>query len=206
MDVKWPSQEIARNALKEAEKLNEGVWVQHSEYVALACKNISKRCEGLDSDKAYVLGLLHDIGRRIGIVKEKHTIAGYKYCINQGWDDVAKICITHSYSIKDINSVTGELDVNEKEYTFIKEYINAINFDDYDLLVQLSDAISLPTGFCLMEQRLVDVAIRYGFNGYTLSRWEKLFEIKEYFESKMNCSIYDILPNVIENTFSYNKI
>ncbi|MBM7872078.1 hypothetical protein JOC70_003626 [Clostridium pascui] len=35
--------------------------------------------------------------------------------------------------------------------------------------------------------------------------WNKLFEIKEYFERKMNCSIYKVLPNVIENTFSQDK-
>ncbi|ADL51261.1 HD domain-containing protein [Clostridium cellulovorans] len=201
MSNKYPSKAIAQETLKEAEKLNKGQWVQHAEYVALACKNIAEHCEGLDSEKAYVLGLLHDIGRRVGIVKEKHTIAGYDYCISQGWDDVAKICITHSYSIQDIKSVVGEMDMSKEEYDFIENYLDSIVYDDYDLLVQLCDALALPTGFCLMEQRLVDIARRYGFNQYTLLRWEELFKIKEYFEDKIGSSIYQVLPGAAENTF-----
>lgn len=206
MRKKYPKIDIAMDILKEAEKLNEGKWVQHSEYVALACKNISELCDDLDSDKAYVLGLLHDVGRRVGIVGERHTIAGFEYCSSQGWDDVAKVCITHSYSVKDIKSAVGKLDVTDEDYDFIDKYIDSVIYDDYDLLIQLCDAIALPTGFCLMEQRIVDVTRRYGFNEYTVMRWNKLFEIKEYFESKMNCSIYKVLPNVIENIFSMDKI
>jgi len=68
--------------------------------------------------------------------------------------------------------------------------------------VQLCDAIALPTGFCLLEKRFVDVACRYGVNEYIVARWKKTIEIKEYFEKKMKCSIYDLLPNVIQNTFN----
>lgn len=39
-------------------------------------------------------------------------------------------------------------------------------------------------------------------NQYTVARWKKTIEIKECFEKKMKCSIYDVLPNVIQNTFS----
>lgn len=205
MNKKYPNKDIAINALREAEGLNKGKWVQHSEYVALACKNISGFCDDMDSNKAYILGLLHDIGRRVGVVQERHTIEGFKYCSNQGWDDVAKICITHSYSIKDIRSVIGKLDITKEDYDFIKKYIDSVIYDDYDLLIQLCDALALPTGFCLMEQRLVDVTRKYGINEYTVTRWNKLFEIKEYFQRKMNCSIYKVLPNVIENTFSQDK-
>ena len=36
--------------------------------------------------------------------------------------------------------------------TFVK---NAV-YDDYDRLVQLCDALALPSGFCLLEKRFVD--------------------------------------------------
>ena len=78
---------------------------------------------------------------------------------------------------------------------------NAI-YDDYDRLVQLCDALALPTGFCLLEKRFVDVAIRYGTPPVTVERWKKILEIKDLFETRINRSIYELLPGVIENSFS----
>ena len=80
---------------------------------------------------------------------------------------------------------------------FIKEAV----YDDYDLLVQLCDGLAMPTGFCLLEKRFVDVALRYGTHPSTAPRWKRTLEIKAYFENKIGCSIYDLLPGVVENTF-----
>ncbi|MDU1322289.1 MAG: HDOD domain-containing protein [Clostridium botulinum] len=199
---KYPDKNTAMKVLEQAEKLNQGPWKQHSEFVALACKNIAKHCTDMNSDKAYVLGLLHDIGRRVGVVSERHMIAGYQYCMEQGWDEVAKICVTHSFIIQDIDSAIGKWDVTKEEYELTKNIINSAVYDDYDLLVQLSDALALSTGFCLLEKRFVDVACRYGVNEYTIARWKKTIEIKGYFEEKIKCPIYDVLPNVKETTFA----
>ena len=178
------------------------MWRQHSEFVALACKNIAEHCTDIDSNKAYILGLLHDIGRRVGIVSERHTIDGYKYCMEQGWEEVARICVTHSFMIQDIHSAIGKWDVTKEEFELAESIINSAVYDDYDLIVQLSDALALPTGFCLLEKRFVDVACRYGVHEYTVARWKKTIEIKDYFEKKMKRSIYGVLPNVKENTFA----
>lgn len=198
----YPNQNTALRVLKQAEELNSGLWIQHSEFVALACKSIAKHCTNLDSNKAYILGLLHDIGRRVGVVSERHTIAGYQYCMEQGWEEVARICVTHSFMIQDINSAIGKWDVTKEEYELAESIINLAVYDDYDLIVQLSDALALPTGFCLLEKRFVDVACRYGVHEYTVARWKRTIEIKDYFEKKMKRSIYDVLPNVKENTFA----
>ncbi len=104
--------------------------------------------------------------------------------------------------IQDIHSAIGKWDVTKEEYELAESIINSAVYDDYDLLVQLSDALALPTGFCLLEKRFVDVACRYGVNGHIVARWKKTIEIKDYFEKKMKCSIYDVLPNVKENTFA----
>lgn len=59
---------------KEAEKelsigaqLNPGLWIKHSMSVGLNAKLIADKIDILDSNQAYVMGLLHDIGRREGI-------------------------------------------------------------------------------------------------------------------------------------------
>ena len=55
------------------------------------------------------------------------------------------------------------------------------------------DSLALPDGFCLLETRFVDVALRYGVNQYTVEKWKTIFEIKEYFEDIMGKSIYEVL-------------
>lgn len=72
---------------------------------------------------------------------------------------------------------------------------------DYDRLIQLCDAVSLSTGYCLIEKRMVDTALRRGITQHILPRWSTLLDIRSYFELKIGCSIYDILPGVIENSF-----
>ena len=58
--------EYAMTLLNEANKLNCGRWFEHSLNVAKCAEIIAKNTEYLDSEKAFVLGLLHDIGRRFG--------------------------------------------------------------------------------------------------------------------------------------------
>ena len=195
------SRSKAETALQEAEKSNPGAWVEHSRYVAEACKNIAERCSHLSAEKAYIYGLLHDIGRYAGVSSEKHLIDGYRYCMERGWDKAAQICISHAFMIQDIHSSIGTFDVSGEDYQFMEKFIDNAVYDDYDRLVQLCDALALPTGFCTLEKRFVDVTIRYGVHPYTVDRWKKILEIRSDFEEKIQCSIYELLPGVIENSF-----
>ena len=149
------NRQTAELALREASQSNPGAWADHSRYVAEACKNIALHCKHLSADQAYLLGLLHDIGRYAGVSSERH----------------------------------------------LKEFVANAVYDDYDRLVQLCDALAMPTGFCLLEKRFVDVTIRYGIHPATIDRWKKILEIKQLFESEMGCSIYTLLPGVVENSF-----
>lgn len=193
--------QTANEALLEASRLNPGPWTDHSRHVATACQNIAARCENLSADYAYLLGLLHDIGRYAGVTSERHLIDGYRYCMERGWEKAAQICISHAFMIQNIESSIGEFDVSEADYQFMKDFVKTARYDDYDLLVQLCDSLALPTGFCLLEKRFVDVTIRYGVHPFTIPRWQKILSIKEYFETQTGCSVYDLLPGVIENSF-----
>lgn len=197
----YPSRETAEEELRKAGQINPGPWIEHSINTGIAAKLIAENCDLLNPEKAYTLGVLHDIGRRIGIVSQRHIISGYTYCMERGWSDVAKICMTHSFMVQNIASEVGEIDISESEYAFIKKYLESVTYDDYDRLLQLCDGLAMADGFCLLEKRLIDVHRRYGTNEYTVSRWNAVFDIKEYFETRMGCSIYDILPNVKETTF-----
>ena len=199
--LKVPSIEEAKIILEEGSKLNPGPWVDHSLNTGKAAQLIAREDKDLDENTALVLGMLHDIGRRYGVTSMRHSIDGYKFATEKGYDLWARICITHSFPVKNINAVFGKWDCSEAEYKFVKEYLDNIEISTYDKLIQMCDALALPTGYCLMEKRMLDVAMRHGVNEYTIEKWKATFEIQKYFEERIGKSIYSVLPNVVENTF-----
>lgn len=200
--MRIPDRDVAQQLLLEAEKLNPGNWVPHSLFTARAAEAIAKVHPKLDSEVAYVIGYLHDIGRRFGRTDMRHALDGYLFLQQQGYDDAAKICITHTFWFENLEGYAGKCDCSDEEMDFLKTYIASIQYNEYDWLIQLSDCLALPSGFCLLEKRLVDVALRYGTTKYTTAKWKLLFEKKARFEQEIGTSIYDLLPGVIENTFA----
>lgn len=191
--MKVPTIEMAEKLLFEAEKLNPGLWVAHNRTTGFCARTIAEKCVNLNPEYAYVLGLLHDIGRREGVADMKHIIDGYRFMLSKGYDDSARICLTHSFPYKNINSYNGKNDCSEEETEFIRSFLENTKYDDYDRLIQLCDAISFPGGATFLEKRLVDVVMRRGFNDYTLQKWKAFFELKEYFDNKTQSDIYKIL-------------
>ena len=80
----------AEKLLIEAEKMNRGAWVEHSYHVACLAEKIAHKA-GMDSEKAYIYGLLHDIGRRKGNMQARHAIEGYKYLKGITYNDYDKL-------------------------------------------------------------------------------------------------------------------
>ena len=199
--MKIPSLSQAQNYLKEGEKRNPGPWVDHSIQVAETAKKISTHHPEIDPERAYILGLLHDIGRREGIAGMRHVMDGYYFLTEEGFPDAARICLTHSYPIPDANAGSGPWDGSVPERKFLASYLAQIEYSPYDRLIQLCDALCLPSGPVLMEKRLLDVTLRYGPNELTTRKWQAYFDIFEEFETAIGQSIYSLLPGVIENTF-----
>ena len=196
-----PTPDIAEQLLAEAAMRNPGPWVAHSRHVALAARLIAARHPRLDVDTAYILGLLHDIGRREGRSHMRHLVDGYRFLSGLGYADAARISLTHSFPIPNIGVYAGERDCSPSDLAFLEHFIATVQFNEYDRLIQLCDAIALPSGFCLMEKRIVDVALRLGINELTLAGWEARFKIKAEIEAAIGQSIYQVLPGVMEGTF-----
>ena len=199
--LKTPTLEIATQLMNEAEKRNPGPWVNHSIFTAQAAAIIASSIPSLDPSTAYIFGYLHDIGRREGLTSNRHIIDGYFYLINKGFDGAARICLTHPFAVKKIDAISGEWDCSQEEIEFVRDYLSKIEFTAYDRLIQLCDAVAMPTGFCLIEKRMVDVALRYGVSSLTLEKWKAHLETKKEFEQLIGKSIYKLLPGIINNTF-----
>lgn len=192
----YPTKETAIAELEIAGQMNPGPWTKHSCHVAGAAQIIAEHCDGLDADKAFVCGLLHDIGRRTGIAEVRHIIDGYDYAIQRGWDEVARVCLTHSFPVKDMEADIGKQDITPDQCSFIRHYLNSLDYDAYDKLIILCDALADADGFCILEKRFIDTARRYGFFSFSLDRWNKTYEYKEFFERKIGKSIYTVLPGI----------
>ena len=194
-----PTKEEAEKELYIAGELNPGPWVKHSINVGIAARNIAEKIPGMDAEKAYILGVLHDIGRRVGIVNiPKHVYEGYLFCMEKGWDEAARICMTHSY-VQMLEEFQYEPSTEEE--IAIKNYIiNCGEADDYDCLIQLCDSLATDYGFVIIEKRFVDVTRRYGIMEGYVKGWNRTFEIKVNFEERMGCSVYDVLPDIGRTT------
>ena len=186
-----PDREAAERILAEAVACNPGPWEGHSRIAARCAEKIAAACDGMDSDKAYILGLLHDIGRKFGISHFRHVYDGYKYMLESGYDEVAKICLTHSFCIPDINVYVRKIDVTEIQRQEVEEALKNAVYDDYDRLIQLCDCLAGTERVLDMELRMADVKDRYGY--YPKDKWEKNLHLKDYFEKKAGRDIYIIV-------------
>lgn len=200
--MKIPDLQQADRLLTEAEQLNPGRWVAHSRHAAEVAQAIADADAELDPARAYVSGLLHDIGRRKGRTSMRHIIDGYRFLQSAGYEEVARICLTHSFPLQNTDAVFGEWDCTTEERAFADRYIGEITYTEYDRLIQLCDALAQSSGFVLLEKRMIDVALRYGTNELTADKWRATFQIKEHVEQRIGRSIYELLPGVVENTFS----
>lgn len=142
----------------------------------------------MDAEKAYVLGLLHDIGRKFGVRHLGHVSDGYRFMMSLGYDEAARICLTHSFNNHTVDEYIGKFDVSEEEMEMIKTELARTVYDDYDRLIQLCDSLAGAEGVLDIEDRMNDVKKRYGF--YPQDKWDSNMRLKRYFEKKMEKDIY----------------
>ena len=186
----YPSRLLAERILLEAEKCNPGPWGDHSRICATCAQRIAEKC-GMDGDKAYVLGLLHDIGRKFGVRHLGHVYDGYQYMSELGYTDVARVCLTHSFCVKTIDAYIGKFDITPEQQSCLLEILHGVEYDDYDLLIQLCDCLAGAGQIMNMEERMLDVQHRYGY--YPLEKWNRNMELKQYFQEKCGEDIYRIV-------------
>jgi hypothetical protein len=201
--MKIPTVKEAESFLSEGEIVNPGRWVSHAKNAGLAAKLIAEKTADLDPETAYIFGILHDIGRKFGIRQMSHVLEGYKFLMEKGFSSAARISLTHSFPLKNIKTAIAGWDCTKEEFDFIQDYISNIEYNDYDRLIQLCDYLSLYSGFTIIEKRMIDIILRYGTNELTQIKFKEVIKIKEYFDKKVNGSIYSLLPDLVETTFNF---
>lgn len=197
--------EDAKELLEEANKMNPGGWYEHSLVVGKVAHKLAKAL-GEDAEKAEAFGYIHDVGRRVGRCNLKHVYEGYKYLSSLGYEDAARICLTHSFFENKVEGVIGTWDVKEEEKEFVKKYIENTEFDIYDKIIQMADCIALSTGVTTLERRMTDVFFRYGFNEYTEHNFRIRLELQDYLEEKLGYPIYRLFKYEICDEMENDRV
>ena len=109
-----------------------------------------------------------------------------------GYDEVAKICLTHSFNNQTTKEYIDKFDVSDEELNLIKNTLAKVDMSDYDRLIQLCDSLAGSEGVLDIEERMGDVKQRYGY--YPQEKWDSNIRLKKYFEEKAGKDIYEIHP------------
>ena len=180
---------------------NPGPWRAHSLHVARAAGAIAEKC-GMDGERAWVLGALHDVGRYEGVRGLHHAVAGYALLMEKGDPGAARVCVTHSFPDGRLEHFNGKRDVSPEEGAFLRRFLAETIPDDFDRLIQLCDAICTAQGVCLMEKRLVDVALRHGLEPGLDEKWRAFLNLRRDFERRMGASVYSLFDECAAVTFA----
>lgn len=186
----YPTREQAEALLAEALPHNPGPWGNHSRTAAHCAEKIAA-ASGLDPDKAYILGLLHDIGRRYGKRHLGHVSDGYSYMMSLGYDEVARVCLSHSFNDQSLADYVGNRDTTPEETALIETNLATMVYDEYDWLIQLCDSLAGAEGVMNIEERMLDVKRRYG--AYPQHKWDINMNLLRHFEELAGRNIYDLV-------------
>ncbi|HFK1756563.1 TPA: HD domain-containing protein [Bacillus cereus] len=199
----------AKELLEWAYEQNPGPWFEHSLHVAHATENIIieliKKGYKLDADIAYNAALLHDIGKYKGFTKSViHSYDGYMYMNDLGYTGNAVICVTHSFPCKNEHiDIAAEWSlVPDHMRSRLVEILNEhCNYDLYNKVITLCDALADADGFTTLERRLISVGLRHGTTSHTSLHWKGFYAIKKELEALIGKSIYTVLPDVEKSIY-----
>lgn len=210
LPTKSDIEEIFAMAEKTCLENNIGIgWIKHSQYVANISKILAHHLS-LDENSVYIFGLFHDIGRMFSKninTSANHGLDGYRYMQNLGFPEVARYCITHEFLSKERlskydNILFKKNSIEDKE--FILNFIQSIEYTDYDRIVQIADSLATKEGYVMLEQRVIDLMRRKGNFEYMFDSFKQYYNLKKYFDKKIGTSIYDIIPNFWDEVKAFN--
>lgn len=162
---------------------NLGPWVTRSKIIGKSAKIIGKEL-GLDEDIAFACGSLFDIGKKEKKKGLENNLRSFHILRNESYFFPAKIAISHSFILKDINSYLGEMNLKEKDIITIKNLLLSYSYTDYDKLIQVLDN-SITDTYLGIKKKQEILKEKYGKIPFEDERLKKLIEYEKYFENKL---------------------
>ncbi len=176
-------------------------WPVHREYVfhttgvADSARRIAAETPYLNPEKAYVLGLLHDYGKKYDerATGKFHARTGYEELSAMGYDDAARICLTHSFP---------DSDFEDSEYasycpewlSWARQELKKVVCDDYDRLIQLCDLFFEGMSKVGFAARFAGIEQRYHLLPSQTARLKSAAaRNKTFFDNLCGIDIYELL-------------
>lgn len=154
-------------------------WLTHSLYEAKVAKELAKIIN-LDENKAFKMGLLHDIGRK-KTHDFSHTIKGFELLVDAGWEEEALSCLSHSFlydftssknrggrfancdNAEDGFFVDDKICAHEEQlndFDDITKFLQNYKYSFYDLILNLADLMATDKKITEPYLRVQDIATR----------------------------------------------
>ena len=156
---------------KYVNKYNTSSWINHSINAALVTYNLANML-GLDSNYAFIYGLLHDYGRKY-VHSFEHVIKGFEALIDMGYESESKACLIHSfinasrYCLMEVADSSFYLDENNKERFNDSSKMDDLclilgntNYTDYDRILNIADLMATFSGIVSSKDRIKDIITR----------------------------------------------
>jgi putative nucleotidyltransferase with HDIG domain len=208
MDRRYPTKaeavdlfETVWNGTENHGIFDRNLWKQHSYLVAEGAAQVVAKLPDGDPEKAFALGLLHDLGKAKDSRGKKHAIEGYHLLMQAGYADAAYAALTHDFPIKEFDIHRQESLLDDQELDMVVAILTPYTYTLYDRVVQVCDVISMPHGYVLMEKRMLTAILRYGLSRSLHQIVEAAYANIAAIEEHLDGSFYATLPGVVENTF-----
>jgi len=177
-------------------------WYTYHNHVygtAILAEFISRKLN-MDSEKCYIMGLLHDIGKIEGDRQKRfHGVVGYEMAQKLTTDPlVGRISMLHTFPYNKIPASCRLDDFffgNRKDMEFTHNYVENEPYDDCDLLVQMTDNMAYIRGPVTLEYRITEWCQR-NHKTFLPEYINPSLQLKAYFEKKLGCDIYDLYDEI----------
>ncbi len=187
---------MALSLLEAACEKNPGLWKDHSIVAAQVAFRIAKAIPGADPELCEIAGLLHDIGRIQGIFGVRHTVDGFDYLMELGYPNLARYCITHAFPGKRLIEHT-RWDFTIGQLAFVRTYLDRIEYDLTDKIIQIADFMATAYGPMVMEVRLMETALRNSINDKVFDFWQECYRVKAEINHAVGGSVYDLFDPLL---------
>lgn len=178
-----------------------GTWYKYHNHVygvGFLAQKIAEMLGDFDSEKAWVLGVMHDAGKMYEPFRQRfHGIVGYELFIDKDVD-IAKINLSHSFyfnKLPEYEKVEKMFFGKREDYDFAQNLFVSTDVSEYDKLIQLCDCLVNCNGFVTLQQRADEFAMRNNLP-VPMHLSEDLLKLKEYFDYKLGCDIYSLYSKI----------
>lgn len=169
-------------------------YIFHTEGVAKAARIIAAAA-GINPEKAYILGLLHDYGKKYDERAENrfHGRSGFEELNALGFPVAARICLTHTFPQQNFNN-DDYLSYPIDWLNWAHEKLSEVVYDDYDRLIQLCDMFFEGMQMVDFKSRFEGIVRRYNLPKRLLDvLMNNAAFLRSYFEEKTGKNIYQLL-------------